>query len=494
MDIELLKNAAAQFKQALQRDDRTNLVAAANILIDQKAPLNSQWLGAALQLSRWGELTLALKALHFWNEQGAPAFAADHEKAVLLARSGRSAEALACLKGMPDDQPSIVANAYLRGSIATNLGDAAEAQRQFRRAIAADHGSGRSWLGLAQSGPISREEEAQLRRMAQSALFKGETDQAAVENALGLLDHGRGDYAAAFAHYRQSTEILGKLLRYNASDNRASANVARRWDAGLIARYARPQPEAERRPIFVSGIPRSGTTLVERILSAHSGVDGGGELGLAVQIEATANGFAPEDFDRYLRSGGHIDTLRQLYLRLATERLSGSGMFIDKSLNQSRSLGPFSVLFRDAPVIWLRRDPMDNAWSIYRAWLANSVVGAWEFGDIADHMLIEDQLFAHWRKQLGGRLLEVPYGELVADPPAWVERITRHCGLEPEAQQIDFHRNESAVTTASAMQVRRPVNRSGLGVSEPYRPFMAAFESAYCGDSALPAFGSQSHH
>ncbi|NCP18562.1 MAG: sulfotransferase [Erythrobacter sp.] len=479
MNIENLRAVAARFRQALQQHDRTRLVDAARVLIEHSAPLGPQWPGVSEQLARWGELTLALNALDVWKTQEAPPYAAEYEQAMLLARNAHNRRAMALILSIPENIPAPEANAYLRGSTALTLGDPDTAEAQFRRVLRAVPESGRSWLGIAQMDRLTDQDEQAIRALVQNRSAQEQTDRAALEHVLALLAHRARDYATAFEHYRRSTAIRAETVRYDPQDNLASAKIASSWTAAAIARHAGDPQPPERQPIFLTGLARSGTTLVEQILSAHSGVDGGGELGLALQIEATVDGFAPQDFDRYRAAGGSMDDLRALYLRLVGERIAGSGRFVDKSLNQSRSIGPLSALFPDAPIVWMRRDPHDNAWSIYRSWLANNVVSGWSFDHIAHHMRIEDGLLDHWRAQLGDRLLVVSYTDLVEHPDEWVERITRHCGLEPEAGQMDFHKSDRAVSTASFLQVREPINRRGIGVSRPYREYMNDFDAAY---------------
>lgn len=137
------------------------------------------------------------------------------------------------------------------------------------------------------------------------------------------------------------------------------------------------------------------------------------------------------------------------------------------------------MMFPNAPIIWLRRDPLDNALSIYRTWLANNTVGSWLLKDIANHMKLEDGLREHFARELGGRLLVVPYEDLISDPSGWIERITTHCGLDPEPGQIEFYKADRGVTTASSMQVRKPINREGIGSARPYRELMQPFVDAY---------------
>ncbi|NCP12011.1 MAG: sulfotransferase [Sphingomonadales bacterium] len=480
----ILQLAADGFRRAARSDHRAALVRSAKTLIDQKAVLANEWLDISRHLVRWGEIGMALAALDLWEAQGAPPFEPQNERAIVLARAGRSHDAYIAANAMPADQPSVFANSYLKGSIATNLGDPETAEREFRRTIRALPDSARAWLGIAQLGRISKRDEEQLGRLLAREDRLEMTDRAALQNALGIVLHGQRAYAEAFDHFSRCTEILQESFRYQPVDNEQSAQTVLQWDLSAIERLSARAPVDARRPVFVTGLPRSGTTLVEQIVSAHSRVDGGGELGLALQLEATADGFAPEDIERVLARRGGRDELRDLYLRLVAERIPGAGMFVDKSLNQSRSLGPLSVLFPDAPIIWMRRDPLDNAWSIYRSWLANNVVGGWSLTDIAHHMAIEDRLLAHWQGVLGDRVLALSYGDLVENPETWVERISQHCGLDLEPMQLTPHLSSSAVTTASAQQVRQPINRMGLGVAEPYRAFLAPFIDAYPGPQA----------
>lgn len=479
MDITALQFAATAFKSALQKQDRQAVLAAAERLIELKAPLGQQWQGLAQEVSRWGELNLALRALDVWSSQGSAGPYAGYQKATLLARVGKAEEAERELAALPADAPTPVANAYLKGALATNLGNSREAERHFRRALKAAPDSGRAWLGLVQLGCTSERDEADLRRNARAVARAATEDRAAFAIALGLLEHAKDNYERAFAHYRDANDIERERYSYDVRDNEASAAIASSWAAADIANLAGQVAAPDRRPIFVTGLARSGTTLVEQILASHSAVDAGGELGLALQMEAIVGGFAPSDFRKYLASGGSLDLLQATFLRLVAERVPGTGVFVDKSLNMSRALGPLSALFPDSPIVWMRRDPVENALSIYRTWLANNVVGGWRLEELAHHMRLEDALLDHWTHQLRDRLLVVQYEELVEDPPGWTERITRHCGLEVEEQQFASHRTARAVATASALQVREPINRRGIGAAEPYRPFLKRFIDAY---------------
>ncbi|MGV3554516.1 MAG: sulfotransferase [Croceibacterium sp.] len=481
MDIDALRLAAAAFKSALQGDDRQAVVAAARRLVELDAPLGQQWPGLVQEVFRWGELNLALSALNAWHRQGAPAHAVNHEKAALLARAGLAERAANLADALPADFPSPVANAYLRAALAVSQGRREAGARFFRRAVQLRPDSGRSWLGLAQLGEVSERDREKMLALATEGRFEDEEDRAALENALGLIEHRKGNHLAAFEHFEKSTSIVGRQRPYSKSDNEESARTAASWSRSNLANLDQREGGQGRSPILVTGLARSGTTLVQEILASHSCVKGGAELGLAMQIEAMVGGFAPADIAAYQAAGGRLSELRETYLRLVAERLPGEGAFVDKSLNLSRSLGPFALLFPESPIIWLRRDPLDNAWSIFRTWLSRSAVSGWSLEDIGHHMKLEDVLFEHWTRELGDRILVVPYADLVKQPEHWIERITEHCGLRFEPRQMDFHLARRSINTASMLQVRTPINRDGLHSAQPFSRLMQPFIDAYGG-------------
>ncbi|HSQ96686.1 MAG TPA: sulfotransferase [Croceibacterium sp.] len=138
-----------------------------------------------------------------------------------------------------------------------------------------------------------------------------------------------------------------------------------------------------------------------------------------------------------------------------------------------------ATLLPDAPLIWLARDPLDCALSCFRTRFAGEAPWSFDLEDIAFHFRLEDELLAQWRQILGERLLVVPYESLVTDPPAWIGRILEHCGLAKEVGPFAPHEDLRPVTTSSVMQVRRPINRQGIGSAEPYREFLEPFIAAY---------------
>lgn len=419
--------------------------------------------------------------MDLWVKQSRQAPLVRYEQAVMFAQAGKPDRAEQILRALPSDIPDAAGNAYLRGTIAINLGQLDEAREHLRRAASANPGSGQIWLALMRAGPPSPED-------AETALNAGLTmrsapalERAAYHYALGEINAAQNDPPAAFEQFSAGAKLAREARRYEPEADRRNADDARSgWTKGALGGGGAGAGDSRvGRAIFVTGLPRSGTTLIEQILASHGAVDGGDELGLLRLLEQDIGGKSRAHYERYLKAGGSAETLQNLYDHLLSERFPGSGRVVDKTLNASRYMGLISVLFPDAPIIWVRRDPLDCAWSAYRTWFARGVDWSWSLGSIAEHFRLEDALYRHWTGMFGNRILTVQYSDLIDQPEQQIGRIADHCGLAIEPAMLRSHETERLVTTASVSQVREPINRKGTGSAQPYREFLQPFVDAY---------------
>jgi hypothetical protein len=303
--------------------------------------------------------------------------------------------------------------------------------------------------------------------------------QAVYSYALGKawVDHGEPAQAfAAFARGAQFKKMEGGYER--SLDAADAAEAVRGYDAGTVAATARRQAEATGRSIFVTGLPRSGTTLVEQILTAHSTVSDGGEINRLRMLAREVGGTSQVALDEHVSAHGAALAAR-LWNHWLDERFPAVGRIVDKSTDTSRFLGLAGALLPEAPIVWLRRDPLDCAWSCFRTHFLAGVPWSYDLEDIAFHFRLEDELLSRWHDILGDRVLVVSYEGLVAEPASWIRRILGHCGLADEPEVFVPHENPRAVTTSSVMQVRRPISRAAVGSAEPYRAFLGPFLDAY---------------
>ena len=277
-------------------------------------------------------------------------------------------------------------------------------------------------------------------------------------------------YEPAFEHLQKGNAIKRRRVSYGeALDMEFSRAIAASFTSELFE-TRRGAGDPSDVPVFVVGMPRSGTTLVEQILASHPSVFGAGELMYMYRLAESghAGGNFPFDIaslpDDALRRFGGFYAARVRALAPQAKRI------VDKLPANFRLVGLIRLALPNARIIHVRRDPLDTCFSCYSKLFSQNLDFTYDLGELGRYYKAYDKLMEHWRNVLPeGAMLEVQYEDLVSDFEPQARRLIAYCGLEWDDGCLSFHKTVRPVRTASAGQVRQPVFKTSIGRWRPYR-------------------------
>jgi len=493
---EILRAASAAF-----RDQRFDVVLElTRHLLDAGPDLGSRWREVADLASGVSDAECAAAAERRALEAGAAEETGHNRLAQYLMRTGRIEEALEIAEAALERHPDSAGLMSQTGMLHFFGGDYGRAAALFRQALERDPDSHESWRLLAKIEPLEPggDEALEMERLAERLIGDGKPLAAsAVEFALGELHEKAGDIYRASDYYRRAQDRTAAARPYPLETERAFVEEIKAvFDEGLYERARESgQGHPSERPIFLVSLPRSGSTLVEQMLSRHSAVAGGGELE-AMRLAAYPLGDYSQDYlDRFVRTlggaeGGPFGALGARYLQFVGEQFDAEGRVVDKSLDLPYYAGAALAAFPNASFLWLERDPRDAALSIYRTPLPQRHDWSWSWERIANHIVNVQALKRHFTSIFPERILSIDYEALVAEPEGETARLLAHCGLAGEPVHADFHESARPVMTASTMQVRRPLSASSVGAWRRWQalmqPFFETFEAIWPEDWGDP--------
>ena len=450
----------------------------------------------------------------------APSFdAARHNYAAILNRQGKSAAALAEVQRLLAQEPRNPGYLNLQAAVSANLGDFAQTIAIYETALAAHPDQPKAWMSyghaLKTAGRHDDSVRAYRRALALAPLLGeaywslanlktfrfAQTDVAAmrgallrpeladddrlhVEFALGKALEDAGEYAESFQHYAAGNALRRRLHPYEAGDHtRFVGRVKRVFTREFFAaRAGCGAPAAD--PIFIVGLPRAGSTLLEQILASHSAVEGTMELPDVPRIAQEIFAGAPEGAAGFAEavaalSPADLRALGERYLAATrVQRKTAAPFFIDKMPNNCLYVGLIHLMLPNARIIDARRHPQGCGVSIFKQHFARGQAFAYSLEDIGRYYRDYVELMAHFDEVLQGRVHRVHYESMIEDTEAEVRRLLAHCGLPFEPSCLRFYANERAVRTASSEQVRRPIFREGTDHWRHFEPWLAPLAAA----------------
>ncbi|NNF15226.1 MAG: tetratricopeptide repeat protein [Gammaproteobacteria bacterium] len=297
-------------------------------------------------------------------------------------------------------------------------------------------------------------------------------DRAYLNFGLGKAYEDLQNYPAAFDCFAQANACYRSTFEYDSKhDKKVFDNIKALFSSDFIGRIAKGPP-GEQTPVFVVGMPRSGTTLVEQILDSHPGVYGAGELNLFPESLASLCG--SRDGVDFTRGFSRLsDTQRQeiakQYLRRLKALAPAADRIIDKLPMNFFNVGVILTLMPSAKIVHCRRDPVDTCWSIYKNILSEQGHAyAYDQTELGLFYRRYQDLMSHWERLFPHKLIPIDYEQLIRDQEPETRRLIEACGLPWDDHCLEFHQNRRAVQTISAGQVRRPIYSSSINLSHHY--------------------------
>lgn len=448
------------------------------------------WLALAQALGKAWQLKAALPAYEHALTLGPPV-ARDllaYADLLFLARQPDAAKkAILRARELGADDPAAL---YLQARCESIAGNHEDERQLLHEAIASKPAFGSAWeLLLETTGDDELQDFAgDCMRLADDDLVAPD-DRAHLRYSAGQALERLGDFDGAFAQFdkankcqRESAHARG--LAYDRNDVEEFIKKIQS-DFDMPHATATDSSTAEQ-PIFIVGMVRSGTTVVEQILGGLNGVSMGGE---ADAIEVVSSKYYWSLNRNKAEPARNLDAAD--WDKLATEywqlQTVSKSRVTDKMPHNFRHIGLICAMFPAAPIIYMQRDPRDVALSIYSRYFSDGHYFATECGNIGHFIGASQRLMAHWKKLYPERILELGFEQLVAEPEQETRRLARFCGLEWQPNCLDFHQRDDASYTFSEVQVREPLNAKGIGRWRRYGDMFTPFiDALVANDVQLP--------
>jgi tetratricopeptide (TPR) repeat protein len=365
-----------------------------------------------------------------------------------------------------------------RGNALLALGRLEEAAESYERAAALEPTEVKHRLSLISSRRVTAADPhfTVMKELAREEETLDAERKTELHFGLGKAFADLGDYKQSFHHFRKANSLKRQQLGYNEAETLGLFDRIRTIFTAEFLREKSGLGDPSRLPVFVVGMPRSGTTLVEQILASHPSIFGAGELRkfneLATSIRGPDLGEFPEAV--VTMSGAELRSLGARFLQMIQQMAPAAERITDKMPANFRFAGLIHLTLPNARIIHIRRDPRDIAVSCFSILFVKSRLPfSYDLPEIGRYIRGYQRLMEHWRKVLPSEvMLEVQYEELVDNIAEQARRIVEHCGLPWDAACLEFHKTDRLVRTASATQVRQPIYRSSVGRWRNYEEFL----------------------
>ncbi len=365
------------------------------------------------------------------------------------------------------------------GAVLRGQGKLKEAVEAFKYVISHNPSSGMAYFNLVQIEPSLDALKIEKIHQFLEHTNLSETDRLFLHLSLGLVYHKAKSYEKAFFHINTGNAMQRKQVNYN-HDNELLLlrSIEEIFNKDYFEERFGTSGIVSESPIFIMGMPRSGTTLVEQIIATHPLVHGGGEMMLLDNLLAK---FAKQDsiFPSLAAiSPTKIDQIAQDYLEQLHAFSPPKKIVTNKKVNNYLFLGLIALMFPQAKIIHCQRNPLDTCLSCFMTWFHTGQYFTYDLKELGSYYQAYEQLMQHWRQVLPIPMLEVQYEDLIEKQEEISRQIIAYCDLEWDSRCLLFHENTRSVHTASDLQVRQPIYQSSIGKWRHYEKHLAPLKEA----------------
>ena len=380
------------------------------------------------------------------------------------------------LENLPGDPVTLTS----KGHALKTKGASEEAVSSYRDAIQSHRAHGEAYYSLANLKTYRFEDDEIL---SMRELVKDRNlsfmDRVYLNFSLGKALEDRQDYRGSFKHYEQGNLLKKTQSRYDAGQMSLELKAQREFLNSSFFSEHKDVGYATKDPIFILGLPRAGSTLLEQILSSHSQIDGTLELPNIVSLaqrlrRLSIKGDTPGYPQILLDSDSKAwEEYGKIFIEDTRIHRQGAPLFIDKMPNNFRHIGLIKLILPNAKIIDARRNPLDCCFSGFKQLFAEGQEFTYDLRDIGEYYRDYLNLMDHWEKMLPGFILRVNNEDVISDLEGEVRRMLNFCELEFEESCLLFHQTKRDVRTPSAEQVRQPVSRAGVNTWKPFEEFLS---------------------
>ncbi|MBO9479971.1 sulfotransferase [Salinisphaera sp. G21_0] len=382
-------------------------------------------------------------------------------------------------------QQVLAINPYHTGAL-NNLGvtlreqgQTSKAAETFRQLVSLTPSSGIAYFNLVQLQPSLTSTEIDNIRWFLQHPDLPETDRQFLHLTLAIVYNHLNLYSDAFFHNAEGNSLQRSRINYSSKKESAMFDsIIEIFNQHYFDEQKECEALSAETPIFIIGLPRSGSTLIEQIIASHPLAHGGGETPL---LDTLLSGIVQKDavFESLAAlDEAAIRLLGSQYLEQLQSIAPDKTNITNKKLDNYLFLGLIATLFPRAKIIHCRRNPMDIGLSCFQTWFHTGQYFSYDLQEIGEYYKAYERLMNHWRRVLPVSMLEIQYEALVANPEKISRQIIDYCNLEWDEQCLLFHKNPRPVSTASDLQVRRPLYHSSIGRWEHYAEHLSPLAEA----------------